>query len=290
MNLHVEFSNNKRAWCYCIYHKDKERPNLSITLTDDYYGRYKCWACGAVGQLSTAQMKELNLSKKKRLKSMPTDWWRLCKEYQKNLKKYSLFEEGLSQQWGVDKNTLHEYGIGFDKEAYTAPMRSSYHSIIGIQRRFFDSSKCCVDGSQLGIFTPKYVNAEEVLFICEGLSDTVVVRDLFKSDYTIGAIGRPNCNYGKEIIREWIDYTWICEDDYDEDEYYYRFDDKQVIIISDNNEVGKKGALELQKEIQGNIDVVCKVFEVTKVKDIREYISKYGKEKVRDELKGYIND
>ncbi len=284
--MKIEFSNNKRAWCYCPHHEDKERPNLSITLTDDYYGHYKCWACGKFGILSDKQMEELELSKKKRTKPVNINWRALYEEYEAALKhKYPLFEDSLAQQWGVGKKSLSYFNIGFDGEAYTAPMWSPEGSSIGIQRRFPDGNKCCVDGSQLGLFLSCVMDYEGTLVICEGVSDTVAVDDLTGGDI----IGRPSCNYGKELITTWLEIlkenvednwgeiTWEACEVYD-----------SIVIIPDNDEVGKKGAIELAESIEATVTTDVTIFEFKGAKDIREYIQKQGKVKAYSALKKFI--
>jgi hypothetical protein len=288
----VAFSNNKRAWCHCHLHKDVERPNLSITLTDDYYGHWKCWACNAQGVLSEEQMRELNLSKQKRTKPILINWSELVRKYCTDLIKiYPLFKYVLSRQWNVDPEIFYWFRMGFDGEAYTFPMKID-NNIVGIQRRFSDGSKCCVEDSQLGVFAPAVLNYENILFICEGLSDTIVVQDLFKEKWYMerqaDVIGRPNCNYGKEIIRRWITDYWALTD-YDEDDWLL-LEDATIIIIQDNDEAGKKGALDLYGEIATNIECRCKIFKFDGAKDIREYITKFGKEMVKHELEEFINE
>jgi len=60
--LNIVYTERDLVWAYCPYHKDIYRPNLSISMLDKYYGRYKCWACGRDGCLSKEQMNKLNLS------------------------------------------------------------------------------------------------------------------------------------------------------------------------------------------------------------------------------------
>lgn len=282
--LKVVYSNNKRAWCFCPKHKDIHTPNLSITLTDDYYGYAKCWACGWEYIFSSEQIKELNLSKEKRKKPVPIDWVALTNTYCRDLTEvYLLFKDVLPRQWNVHTRVLNRFRIGFDGSAYTFPMKID-NKIVGIQRRFSDGSKCCVDGSRLGLFVSTILNYETELFICEGLSDAVVIQDIFG---WCDVIGRPNCNYGKEIVRDWIDNEWT-DIYYDPQEDWG--DDRQIIIIPDNDKAGQKGALDLYAEITTNIDINCKIFKFGKAKDIREYISKFGEEVVRHELEELIDE
>ncbi len=55
----IEFISGDRAWAFCTHHKDNNRPNVSITLSPEYYGSWKCWACQAHGKLSKKEMNKL---------------------------------------------------------------------------------------------------------------------------------------------------------------------------------------------------------------------------------------
>lgn len=254
------------VWSYCCFHKDTERPNLSISLLDDYYGRYKCWACGKEGRLSTKQMKGLAVSKKKRIKPISIDWNRLTEEYFKRLSVINNIK--LLDLWNINSNSIWQFRGGWDGEAYTFPMKSMVGSglcITGIQRVWLDSRKKAIHGSQLGLFIPSNNNNDRSLFIVEGISDAVSVDDL-----GLAVIGKPCATYGDKIIKELL----------------LEFDISSVIVIPDNDEAGCISTQKLVKVLSGIVNI--SVFEFEGAKDIREYIFLKGKDAVKQELLRYI--
>ena len=274
IKLKVEYVSNNRAWCCCPWHDDVYRPNLSITLTKDYYGRYKCWACNKTGKLSKKEMENLNLCEYESYKNngnYTIRWGSLVSDYVSNLNRLPLIKTALINSLGVGGSCFCRWSIGYDGQAYTIPMYGIYEDIKGIQRRFPNSKKCCVTGSKLGIFkSEKFIGCDIPLFICEGFSDTICVEDL-----GFQVIGRPHRHY----VREIVDYLDIIID-YGEC--------SNIVIIPDNDKVGKDGAGELFDKIDKEIrcsDLDLFIFEGAK--DIRAYIELKGKDTVREELQSY---
>ncbi|KKK85839.1 hypothetical protein LCGC14_2769200, partial [marine sediment metagenome] len=107
----IEYISDNRAWSFCPFHDDKARPNLSISLDKEYYGRFKCWACSKEGNLTDKQMKELNLSKKnKRLKPISINWEALAQEYVEDNNVYGK----LQALWNVKRASLLQFSCGWD--------------------------------------------------------------------------------------------------------------------------------------------------------------------------------
>jgi DNA primase len=162
------------------------------------------------------------------------------------------------------------FGVGWDGEAYTIPMFNEDFLSIGVQRRWPNAvkgNKCCVSGSMLGLFLPIEIRSSTI-FICEGASDAIAVYDL-----GFDAIGRPSCNSCVEIVCQWVG---INEDI------------KHIIIIPDNDEVGKDGAKELHKCLNMDFGEITDIFEYAGAKDIRELISVKGRDAVRKMLNEYV--
>lgn len=259
----VEYISGNRAWCFCPYHNDVKRPNVSITLTKDYYGRWFCWACGEKGNLTEKQMEELNLSKKeKRIKPISIDWGELSALYSRV--KPAEHIVALSKKWNVENKSLFDFGVGCIADSYTFPMYNAQKEVIGIHRRYPCGGKRCIEGSELGLFIPLPIN-DNIIFITEGISDAVVVYNL-----GFDVIGKPCATYGDKIIRHFL----------------LESDIHSVIIIPDNDEAGLKSAVNTIKALKRIVS--CNMFEFKGAKDIREYISKKGKEQVRRELDCYI--
>ena len=261
----IEHISDNRAWSLCPYHDDTVRPNLSISLDKEYYGRFKCWACGKEGNLTDKQMEELNLSKKKkRLKPISINWERLTQEYAL----YSDKWRELQELWDVRNTALLQFRCGWDGEAYTFPMYNIVGSGLcttGIQRVWLDGkNKRAVYGSQLGLFMPNCLD-DNTIFIVEGISDAVAVYDL-----GFDVIGKPCATYGDKIIQHFL----------------LESDIHSVIVIPDNDEVGIKSAVNTIKALRRIVS--CNMFEFDGAKDIREHISKTSKDQVTKELGQYI--
>ena len=263
--LKIVSTESTMIWSLCPFHKDIERPNLSISLLDDYYGRYKCWACGKEGRLSTEQMKGLAVSKKRRTKPISIDWRRLTEDYFKRLGVIDTIK--LLDLWSISSNSVWQFRGGWDGEAYTFPMKSVVDSelcITGIQRAWLDGRKKAVHGSQLGLFIPSN-NNNHSLFIVEGISDAVSMHDL-----GFGVIGKPCATYGDKIFKELL----------------LESDTHSVIVIPDNDEAGCTSTQKLVEALSGVVNI--SVFEFEGAKDIRKYISIKGKDVVKQELLRYI--
>jgi len=174
-NIKIKYISGNRAWAFCIWHDDRTTPNLCISLDPQYYGRYKCWACGKEGKLTRKQMESLNLTKKeKRQKPISIDWNKLTKYYF-DVYRPSVEGAAISNAWSVRGDNLTDFMCGWDGKAYTFPMYNSLEDIIGIQRVWLDGRKKAVYDSQLGLFIPIGLKSR-IIFICEGISDTVSMK------------------------------------------------------------------------------------------------------------------
>lgn len=285
--LNIAFAEHDKVWCYCVYHKDTVRPNLSISLLDRYYGRYKCWACPAEGYLTKKQMNELNLSNvvyKNDRHNLHTLWTQFNDSCYKNLQKFPLLKLGLAKELNVSIKSLDDWLVGYDGGSFTVPMiredLSEYRrerGLCGVQRRLPNGSKRCVTGSCLGLMYPRRYIGEYYIFICEGFSDGISVWDL-----GLQSIARYNC-WHTEGIKDLFDGILEAAE--------------TIVIIPDNNAVGMDGAERLKEELSGlyyNDDEWgeglrrCTIFSFSGAKDIRELICLRGKDYVRQELEKYI--
>ena len=282
--LNIAFTEHDKVWAYCCYHKDTVRPNLSISLLDRYYGRYKCWACGRDGCLSKEQMSKLNLSEfivyKNNIKNLHTLWAQHTQSCYDNLQKYPLLKLGLAKELNISTKSLDDWLIGYDGDSFTIPMfredlpeYNRERGFCGIQRRFPDGSKRCVTGSRLGLMCPHGHIGDYFIFICEGFSDGISVWDL-----GLQSIARPHCRY-VDGIREFLGEIIGSVE--------------RIIIIPDNDTVGREGAEQLQDVLDGlcyedvewgDYVVDITIFPLDGAKDIREYIKLRGKDVVRKEL------
>lgn len=277
--LNIAFIEHDKVWCYCIFHKDTVRPNLSISLLDKYYGRYCCWACGKGGVLTREQMGKLNLLSsisvhKNSRDKLQTRWSAFNKSCCDNLKKYPLLKLGLAKELNISTKSLDEWQVGFDGCSFTIPMfredLPEYYrenGFCGIQRRFPDGSKRCITSSRLGLMYPyEYILSFGYIFICEGFSDGISIYDL-----GLNSLARPYCRHTVGI-KNFLDDVLEGID--------------TVIIVPDNDVVGIEGAEMLQDMLQ--CDYNCIVHPFDGAKDIRKLIQLKGKDYVRQELGRYL--
>jgi DNA primase len=252
MNIRVAKITNKRAYCYCCFHKDS-KPSLEIKLEGEHLGEYYCYSCGKAGILSPILLSQL-LEKKKNNKKIDKrvaeiDWNRLDYKYTQDIEWLKN-----NKPFDVSESILFDLHCGWDGETWTFPMRDRYNNIIGIQRRFKDGFKSMVEGSRLGIFIPQIELDYNQIFVCEGVSDTTTILDM-----GYYAIGRPNNQYGDDIIKSWLS-DWA-----------------RVYIMADNDKPGITGAMVLAKYIGISEDHVL----IPKMKDIREQTDEYGEEQTK---------
>jgi len=282
--LNIIRVEHDRVWSYCCFHKDTIRPNLSISLLDRYYGKYKCWACSKEGYLTNEQMNKLNLSElviyKNDRHNLHTLWRQFTDNCYNNLQKFPLLKLGLAKELNVSTDSLDEWLVGYDGRSFTIPMfredLTEYRresGFCGVQRRFPDGTKRCVTGSRLGLMYPHGLIGDYYVFICEGFSDGISVWDL-----GLQSIARSNCQYTDGIWDMFLE-TGLAGTE-------------RIIIIPDNDTVGIAGAEQLRDELdglyydddfgEGEVDIT--IFSFNGAKDIREYIALKGKKTVRKEL------
>jgi len=275
--LNIINVEHDKVWSLCPYHKDTIRPNLSISLLDKYYGRYKCWACPAEGYLTKEQMSKLNLSQtvyKNNKANLQTMWMQFTESCHDNLQKFPLLKLGLAKELNVSLKSLDDWLIGYDGNSFTIPMfredLPEYYrenGFCGIQRRFSDGSKRCITGSRLGLmYAHQYIESDGEIFICEGFSDGISVYDL-----GFNSIARPHCRHTEGIMDFFTDVLEGVD---------------TIIIIPDNDTVGMEGAEKLQNDLDNSYD--CILFDYCGAKDIRQLIQLKGKDYVRQELGKYI--
>ena len=275
--LSITYAEHDKVWAYCCFHKDTIRPNLSISLLDRYYGRWKCWACGRDGCLSKVQMEKLNLSNivyTNDRRNLMTRWQLFTESCYDNLQKFPLLKLGLAKQLNVSTKSLDDWLVGYDGGGFTIPMfredLAEYYrekGTCGVQRRFPDGSKRCVAGSRLGwMYAYEDIKDCDCIFICEGFSDGISVYDL-----GFNVMARPHCRH-TEGIEEYFEDILVGI--------------HTVIIIPDNDAVGMEGAEKLENMLCW--DFACSIFDFDGAKDIRKYITKVGKQRVMGELEGYL--
>lgn len=262
--LKIAHTSGGRAWAYCIFHNDKHTPNLSITLKGQYAGRWKCWACGKTGKIKKSNS-VIKLDYSGKCKSYcDIDWGKLQAYYVTQLNRLPLLKEILCKQLDVSAGSIERFRVGYEGSAYTIPMYRHHLYVDGIQKRFPDGHKQNIKQSRLGMFMPRFMcDDTETLYICEGFSDTIAVANL-----GFNVIGIPCTCFDLKIIR-----TIVID-------LYFHFGIQDIIVIPDNDEVG----IESAEKIRKGMPIDTHIFEFRGAKDIRDYIAKVGKLRVRQEL------
>jgi len=165
----------------------------------------------------------------------------------------------LSKDLGVSEESLSkDNGIcaaWFEQSnAWGFPMHDGGYNMIGIRLRCSTTGrKWAVTGSRNGLFY-SFKEPDERLVVCEGPTDCAAALSC-----GMFAVGRASCSSGVNEIK------WFLESNRNI---------KEVVIISDNDAPGIKGALDLQKAIRIKSCVVT-----LPCKDMREF-RKSGGDKV----------
>ena len=166
---------------------------------------------------------------------------------------------------GLSKQTLDVYRVGWDGESFTIPMYNT-KEIIGIQRRFPDGSKSCVEGSQLGLFKNSFLPycEKKKIIICEGFSDAATATEC-----GYWGLGYPSASFGHQLVVDFLVRAAITN----------------VTIVADNNSVGQKSA----EKIRDFCEQKCignRIVQVKPYKDLREFYEKEGEQSTVKLLKG----
>ena len=154
----------------------------------------------------------------------------------------------LATVLGVSAASLNRLNIGWDGKAYTFPMFNDFGKIIGIRRRFTNGYKVSVKGSKTGLFIPCHLPSNGLLLICEGSTDTAAALDL-----GFAAAGRPNCNSRIKMVSRFVK-------------------GREVVIISDNDDVGRAGAEKLAAKLIHYCPDVRIVQPPASIKDLRAWL------------------
>lgn len=181
------------------------------------------------------------------MEEQPRDFGEISQQYQRELTVERL--KWLSASLSISIQNLHRLHIGWDGQAFTFPMSNAESQIIGVRRRFPDGPKMSLTGSMNGVFIPVDLPTDDLLFICEGPTDTAAALDLGFS-----AIGRPNCNSKVDMTAE------IAKG-------------RDVVIIGDNDEGGRAGV----ERLSDTLVLYCKdvriIFPPESIKDLRDWLS-----------------
>jgi hypothetical protein len=158
--------------------------------------------------------------------------------------------QALACSLGLSGRSLQRLRVGWDGRAYTFPMSDDCGRIIGIRRRFPSGSKVSVKGARNGLFIPTDLGEAGLLLVCEGPTDTAAALDL-----GFAAIGRPNCNSLVEMTVRAVRGR------------------EEIVIVADNDAVGRMGAERLASVLTLCCPCVRVVHPPDAVKDLRQWFN-----------------
>lgn len=269
-DLEVITENGSELWCLCPFHQDKKRPNFLVSKTGKYAGYGKCFACGKFCRVNVEG--KVRMSK---LKDRPIalNWEALSKAYRR-YRNIDYYLTKLAYKWDVSYRTIRGLECGWNGEAWTIAVRNELCDIVGIQRIYPNGDKKLVSGSRVGVFIPTFLRKSIVggvrgfpVLICEGVSDTAVALDL-----GFNVIGRLSCTCGNEILKTLIKGM-------------------TVIIVSDNDKPGRKGAQKLATDLTkyNKVGIIYpdehSSNSVENIKDLRDWVQICGKQNPKRYIK-----
>lgn len=129
-------------------------------------------------------------------------------------------------------------------------MRDADGAICGVRCRMTDGTKFAVPGGREGLCVPDYLGDLDPLLICEGATDTAAALTL-----GFDAIGRPSCAGGVKLVA-------LC---------VVRHNVKRVVIVSDSDPPGQRGAADLARELVRYVHDVRLIQPPDGVKDLRQW-------------------
>lgn len=175
-------------------------------------------------------------------------WEDRSAQFRRQLRPGSL--EKLAAKLGVSAESLDRLGIGFDKHAYTFPMKSGIGEVVGIRTRPLKGGKLTMAGGHPGLFVPEAVTPGNLRAICEGESDTAAALTM-----GVQAIGIPGAG---SVVAE------VCR-------YVSQAAVTTPCIVGDNDSAGGS-SVESVKAALLAVDIPCKVlFPPPKYKDLRQW-------------------
>lgn len=170
----------------------------------------------------------------------------------------------FADQLGLSASSLRRLDIGWASAtvlrasgtacrgpgAWTFPMVDMTGRVVGVRLRSLDGSKFSVRDSRQGLFVPHGLQNCKLLLFAEGPTDTAAILDL-----GFDAIGRPNCSGGGKLVRDFVTANRCM----------------QVVVVSDGDEPGRRGAESLACHLLPNCPSVKVLVPPNNIRDIREW-------------------
>ncbi len=263
-NLEVFDENCKHYTCLCPFHREDEG-SFTINKGGRFPLWFKCWGCGVQGSPKQyAEFFKMNPDKIeyvpiKKEKEVKIDW---NARFTNNLTHLPSVIKYLSLQLGLWESTLKYFDIGAYYKTILIPMFGTGNDICGIQEHWWEKGnhkKKLQAHSKHGIFKPKIpFDATKPIIVNEGFSDTACSVEMgFQAIGKYNALFKPN----KQTI-----------------DGLKKF--KRVLIISDNDDVGRQGAGELYEQLPNAVILV----PPNPYSDVREWMLAIGRNGLAERL------
>lgn len=256
-----------RKWMACCCAHDDRKPSLSIREVEG--GRVLLNCFSGCSYESIAAILGINQRQprpaprraapiRKAIEDKPPDLESLWNRWQRQTDAQHL--DGFAMSIDVDTEALKSIGCAWNGRAWAFPMKDARGKMIGIRLRAENGSKWAVTGSRQGLFYPDLSEAK-TLYLVEGPTDLAAALTL-----GLDAFARPACLGQEQLI---LDYARRAN---------------RLVIISDNDEPGLRGAARLQ----GMLPMMSCLF-VPPAKDLREFVSFGGtKELIESSLRDLV--
>lgn len=192
------------------------------------------------------------------IQERPPDLETLWRRWSRDTNSYHV--DGFAMSLGVSTGSLQAIGCAWNGRAWAFPMKHASGKMIGIRLRSESGDKWAVRGSHQGLFFSD-VEPARTLFVVEGPTDCAAALTL-----GLNTLGRPACiGQEPEILS-----------------YVRRVRASRVVIVSDNDEPGLRGAAKLQAMLP-----VMNCLWIPPAKDIRQFVSLGGD---RETLEASLKD
>ena len=186
----------------------------------------------------------------------------------------------LADNVGLHPGMFESFCLGWGRDSFgefcAIPEFDSHMNPIGILRRYPDSSKYMIPGGARGlIYAGTWATHPTPVFICEGLTDTVVLNAC-----GLAAIGRPSANGGASLLAELLAGCG-------RDIYLLGENDQRV----DGSWPGKTGADRVAESLRAQLNMnVPLIMPPANYKDVRHLYHAAGQQGVHTWLLNQTNN
>ena len=158
----------------------------------------------------------------------------------------------LAGSLGLSVRSLQRLAVGWcaTHRAFSFPMVDASGRVLGVRLRTASGRKFSVTGGKEGLFVPTDLDVDGRLLVTEGPTDCAALLDLGFS-----AVGRPSCSGGVRLLVELVKQWRPAE----------------VVIVSDADAVGQRGAGNLAAVLMAYSSAVRVITPPSGIKDARQW-------------------